>query len=156
MKLERTTALSALESAVLNYSLHRAGKGELEPEDRAGVESALQSLGSDMFVSSGIAARPSIYRVGRLFNKYEIYFSPKVATQAADLTTAKIIAIGRSSQVARCPIVLGDAVAPTFLDLNMQSDLKRNAAMYARDFTVVNPHEPSALGCAEITLTNLG
>jgi hypothetical protein len=47
VKLERTTALSALESAVLNYSLHRAGKGELEPEDRARVESALQSLGSD-------------------------------------------------------------------------------------------------------------
>ncbi len=47
VKLERTTALSALESAVLNYSLHRAGKGELEPEDRARVESALESLGSD-------------------------------------------------------------------------------------------------------------
>jgi hypothetical protein len=115
----------------------------------------MQSLPADMFVSSGIVARPSIYRLGRLFGKYEAYYSPKVATQATDLTTAKIIAIGRSSQVARCPVVLGDAVSPTFLDLNMQSDLKRNAAMYARDFTVVNPHEPSALGCAEINLTNL-
>lgn len=113
------------------------------------------SLGSDMFEPSGVQTRPGVFRVGRLFKKYEIYFSPKVATQSADLKTAKMIGVGRSSQVARCPIVLGDAVAPTFLDLNMQSDLKRNAAMYARDITAVNPHEPSALGCAEITLTGL-
>lgn len=117
------------------------------------IAGILQSLPSDMFVSSGIAARPSIYRVGRLFGKYEIYYSPKIVTYSSG--TAKMVAIGRSTQVARCPVVLGDAVAPTFLDLNMQQDLKRNAAMYARDFTAVNPHEPSALGCAEITMSNL-
>lgn len=121
----------------------------------AWMTAQIESLGSDMFVPSGIAKRPSIYRVGRLFGKYEVYYSPKVASQAADLTTASILAVGRSTQVARCPIVLGDAVAPTFLSLNMQSDLKASAAMYARDFTVVNPHEPSALGCARINFTNL-
>lgn len=47
LKLERTTALSALEFAVLNYALHRAGQGELEDEDRARVEAALRSLGGD-------------------------------------------------------------------------------------------------------------
>lgn len=116
----------------------------------------MQSLPSTMFESSGIAARPGIYRVGRLFGKYEVYYSPKVATQASDLTSAQIICTGRSSQVARNPVILGDAIAPTFLDLNMQSDLKRSAAMYARDYTSVNPHEPSALGCALINVTNLG
>lgn len=45
LKMERTTALSALESAVLNYALHRAGRGELEDEDRARVEQALAGLG---------------------------------------------------------------------------------------------------------------
>lgn len=113
------------------------------------------SLPDTMFVSSGITARPGIYRVGRLFNKYEIYYSPRVATQAPDLTSAKMIGIGRSSQVSRNPILLGDAVAPTFLDLNMQSDLKRQAAIYARDFTEVNPHELSALGCCEVTIGGL-
>jgi hypothetical protein len=44
LKLERTTALSALESAVLNYALHRAGHGVLEDEERALVEDALRSL----------------------------------------------------------------------------------------------------------------
>jgi hypothetical protein len=47
LKLERTTALSALEFAVLNYALHRAGKGEVEDEERTLVENALHSLGSD-------------------------------------------------------------------------------------------------------------
>jgi len=47
VKLERTTALSALESSILNYALHRAGQGELEDEDRTRVESALHSLGAD-------------------------------------------------------------------------------------------------------------
>ncbi|MBC7621247.1 MAG: hypothetical protein H7293_20060 [Candidatus Saccharibacteria bacterium] len=119
------------------------------------VAAQMQSLPSELFVSSGIAARPGIYRVGRLFGKYEVYYSPKVVTQATNLTTATILAVGRSSQVARCPIVLGDAVSPTFLPLAMGSDLVAGSAMYARDFTVANPHLPSALGCARINITNL-
>jgi hypothetical protein len=47
VKLERTTALSALEYAVLNYALHRAGRGELEDEQRELVENALRSLNGD-------------------------------------------------------------------------------------------------------------
>ena len=47
VKLVRTTALSALESAVLSFALHRAGQGELEQEDRARVERALESLGNE-------------------------------------------------------------------------------------------------------------
>jgi hypothetical protein len=49
VKLVRTTALSALESAVLSFALHRAGQGDLDPEDRARVERALESLGSEAF-----------------------------------------------------------------------------------------------------------
>jgi hypothetical protein len=114
-----------------------------------------QSLGRDLFEPSGLSARAGVYRVGRLFGKYECYYSPKVVSQGADRKTAKVLAVGRSSQVARCPIVLGDAVSQTFLDLNMQSDLKQSNAMYSRDFTKVNPHQPSALGCALIDISNL-
>ncbi len=117
------------------------------------LASIMQSLPPEMFVSSGLSARPGIYRVGRLFGKYEVYYSPRVASETA--TTATIVAVGRGTNVAQCPVVLGDAVSPTFLDLNMQADLKRQSAIYARDFTVVNPHAPSALGCAVITITNL-
>ncbi len=51
LKLERTTALSALESSVLSYAMHRAGRGELLDEDRQRVEQALSSLGTDTPVS---------------------------------------------------------------------------------------------------------
>ncbi len=47
LKMERTTALSALEFAVLEYALHRAGQGDLEEEQRTLVENALHSLGSE-------------------------------------------------------------------------------------------------------------
>lgn len=53
MKLERTTALSALEASVLSFALHRAGHGELEEEDRARVEHALQSLGEALSLDTG-------------------------------------------------------------------------------------------------------
>lgn len=121
----------------------------------AWIAAQLGSLPADLFKPSGIAARPSIYRVGRLFDKYEVYYSPKVVSAATNLATASILAVGRSSQVARCPIVLGDAVAPTFIPLGTQSNLIQASALYARDFTVTNPHAPSALGCARINVTNL-
>lgn len=113
-------------------------------------------LPSELFKPSGLTARPGIYRVGRLFDKYEIYYSPKAGVvQNAGLTTSTLIAVGRSTQVARNPIILGDAVSPTFLPLAMNSDMVDASAVYARDFTEVNPHQPSALGCARINITNL-
>jgi hypothetical protein len=47
LRLERTTALSAIESAALSYALHRAGHAELSSEDRSRVERALASLGPE-------------------------------------------------------------------------------------------------------------
>lgn len=117
------------------------------------VAAQLQSLPSDIFVSSGVQTRPGVFRVGRLFGRYEVYYSPKVVDDAAN--TAQILCIGRSNQVARCPIVLGDAVAPTYLPLAMQQDMKYRQGFYARNFTSVNPHQPSAAGAALINITNL-
>ncbi len=49
VRLERTTALSQVESAALNFALHRAGVEEsISEEDRAVVEQALGALVSDM------------------------------------------------------------------------------------------------------------
>lgn len=121
----------------------------------AWVAGQFTGLPDSMFKPSGVSSKAGVYRVGRLDDKYEVYYSPKVVEEASDQTSSAMIAIGRSTQVARCPIVLGDAVSPTFIDLNTQSDLNKQAAIYARDFTVVNPHGPSALGCARINLTNL-
>lgn len=45
LKLQRTTAFNAIESAALNYALHRAGyMDDLPDHDRRKVENALSSL----------------------------------------------------------------------------------------------------------------
>lgn len=112
-------------------------------------------MGKELFEPSGITGRPGIYRLGRLFGQYEVYYTPKVATESGDGTTSKIICIGRSTQVARCAFVLGDAVAPTINPLPYTRDQVAGSAFYARNFTEVNPHKPSAQGCAIINVTNL-
>jgi hypothetical protein len=113
-----------------------------------------QTLDSTIFQPSGITARPGIYRIGTLYGRYEVYYTPKGLTETG--SGGQMLCIGRSSQVARCPAVLGDAVAPTFLPLAMDTTLKYSNAFYARNFTSVNQHVPSAKGAALINVTNLG
>lgn len=112
------------------------------------------TLPREVFEPSGITARPGIYRLGRLFGRFEVYYTPKGLTEGSG--SAQMLCIGRSNQVARCPVVLGDAVAPTYLPLAMQTDMKNRSGFYARNFTSVNPHQPSAKGAALINVTNLG
>ncbi len=112
------------------------------------------SLPSTIWQPSGVQARPGIYRLGRLFNQYDVYYTPKIVpgtTSAAD-----ILCIGRAPDVARNPFVLGDAVPATVVPLGVGIDLKRGAGFYARNFTEVNPHGPSSMGCALLTVNNLG
>lgn len=119
------------------------------------VASQLPALPRDMFEPSGITARPGIYRLGRLFGLYEVYYSPKFIAEAADGTSAEIVAVGRSSQTARCPIIMGDASAPVFEPLGTGTDLRSGYGFHARSFTATNPHDFSAKGCALFTITNL-
>lgn len=53
LSLDRTTALSALESALLSYAMHRSGVGELAEEERNRVEEALKRLGPDLALDVG-------------------------------------------------------------------------------------------------------
>jgi len=114
-----------------------------------------RSLDSTLFVSSGITDRPGIFRVGRLFGLYEVYYTPKVVNEAPDGSTSEIIAVGRSTQTARCPIIMGDASAPMFEPLGTTETLKTGYGFNSRSFNAVNPHLMSQLGCAVITVTNL-
>lgn len=117
------------------------------------VAAQMMGLPTDFFVPSGIQARPGVYRVGTLYGRFEVYYTPRILTETS--TTSQILCIGRSTQVARCPIVLGDAVAPTYMPLAFGDDMKSGSAFYARNFTSVNQHQPSARGAALITVTNL-
>lgn len=118
------------------------------------IMAQLLGMPSNLFEPSGITDRAGIYRIGRLFGRYEVYYAPRVATDVSS-TASKIVCIGRSSQVARNPFVLGDAVAPMVAPLAFGQDMRYGAGFYARNYTAVNPHEPSARGCAVIDVTNL-
>jgi hypothetical protein len=116
-----------------------------------------QSLDGGIFQTSGIHARPSIYRIGRLYGRYEVYYAPKLVPETIidGHQAASVLCIGRATDVTRNPFVLGDAVAPSVIPLAVNSDLKTGAGFYARNYTCVNPHVPSSLGCALINITNL-
>ena len=119
------------------------------------IASQFMGMPSDLFEPSGLTARPGIFRIGRLFGQYEVYYTPREVAESADGKSAQILAVGRATDSARNPIVLGDAVPPTVKPLLAGDDLREGAGFYARNFTTVNPHRPSALGCALINVTNL-
>ncbi|MCL2523420.1 MAG: hypothetical protein FWF20_08615 [Betaproteobacteria bacterium] len=117
------------------------------------VAAQLMGLPSTVFQPSGIAPRPGIFRVGRLFGMYEVYYTPKVLTETP--TSAQILCVGRATDVTRNPVVLGDAVPPTVIPLAVNADLRQGAGFYARNFTAVNPHDPSSRGFAMIEVINM-
>lgn len=117
------------------------------------VAAQLLGLPSTLFQPSGLSPRPGIYRLGRLFGQYDVYYTPKGLSETA--TTAQVLCVGRANDVARNPIVLGDAVPPTAMPLAIGDDMSNGAAFYARNFTSVNPHQPSAKGFAIIEITGM-
>ncbi|MGL5293168.1 MAG: hypothetical protein ACRC9V_05315, partial [Aeromonas sp.] len=86
---------------------------------------------------------------------YDVYYSPREVMEQIDGSAGEILCIGQATDVTRNPFVLGDAVAPMVVPLSMSSDLKQGAAFYARNFTCVNPHKPSALACARVNVINM-
>lgn len=117
------------------------------------VAAQFMALPRDMFEPSGVAERPCIFRIGRLFGRFEVYYTPKGIVETA--TSSQILCIGRATDVTRNPFILGDAVPPTVIPLAVGADLRQGAGFYARNFTSVNPHGPSSLGCAVINVINL-
>lgn len=111
------------------------------------------SLPRDIFEPSGISERPGIFRIGRLFGRIDVYYTPKGLTDTA--SAAQIMCIGKATNVSLNPFVLGDAVAPIVQPLGVNADMKRGAAFYARNFTATNPYKQASLGCAIINVTNM-
>ena len=108
---------------------------------------------NDCWVSSGQTERPGIYRLGRLFGRYEVYYLPKLIQE--DEEKSQILCVGRGSDVCRNPMVLGDAVPPIILPLAVNADLRQGAGFYCRNFTEVNPWIPASKGFALIDVINM-
>ena len=119
------------------------------------IGAQLHGLPSDIWTPSGISERPGIFRLGRLFGRYDVYYTPKGVEEALDGSTGEILCVGQATDVTRNPFVLGDAVAPLVMPLSATGDMKSGAAFYARNFTAVNPHKPSSMACARVNVTNM-
>lgn len=119
------------------------------------VAAQMKYLPRDMFTPSGISERAGIYRLGRFMDIVDVYYSPKIVTQTLDNTGATILAIGTSMTAARNPIIISDAVAPSFFPLATGNDMNSGYGFYARTYTETNPHDLSAVGAALINVTNL-
>lgn len=117
------------------------------------VAAQMQGLPNDIWQSSGITSRAGIYRLGRLFGLYDVYYTPKGLVEGTE--SAEILCLGQATDVTRSAFILGDAVAPSVIPLAVGADLASGAGYYARNFTAVNPHEASAQGAAIINVTNL-
>lgn len=117
-----------------------------------GLATEIMALPAEIFTPSGIQERPGIFRVGRLFGRYEVYYTPKVVQETAD--TAQMLCIGKATDTARNPFILGDAVPVTTMPLAMGERMESGAGFYARVFTEANPHAPSSMGCARINIIN--
>ncbi|WP_292999993.1 hypothetical protein [Nevskia sp.] len=119
------------------------------------VGAQMKYLPRDMFTPAGITERAGIYRLGRFMDVVDVYYSPKVVSQTADNKGATILAIGTSMTAARNPIIISDAVAPSFFPLSTGNDMNSGYGFYARTYTETNPHDLSAVGAALIEVTNL-
>lgn len=144
--------LFVLDQQMINDTLDHGITHLYVPETLGGI---INLLPSTIFEKSGVPSRAGIYRLGRLFNKYEVYFSPKIVTSNKAAGTASMLCVGRSNDVGRSPIVMGDAVAPMFLPLATNSDLIMKQAYYQRSFLQLNKHMASAKGFARVDFINL-
>lgn len=117
------------------------------------IKAQWESLPTDLFEPSGLMAIPGIYRIGRLFGRFEVYYSPWELVETEN--SSQILGLGRSNSPARNTFVMGDAVPVTVLPTAFNDDMKYGTALYARNFTDVNKHQPSASGCCLIDVINL-
>lgn len=123
--------------------IYVGGKGRAE----------LEALPENLFQKAGSPSRPGIYRIGRLFNRYEVYYAPNLVNENA--TSIEMLAIGRSEQTGLNPLIIGDVVAPTFVYLGNTPDLLEGAGYFQAGALRVNPHAQAATGAAIIAITGL-
>ena len=139
--LSQKMAEDTMDHGITHAYVGKLGKGWLE------------SLAPDVFMSSGVTPKAGIYRIGTLVgSQIEVYYSPRLITETS--TSTQILFVGRSTQPARCPIVMGDAIPATILPLAMGVYLLRVQSVYDLSFTAVNPNTPFPLDSARFNLTN--
>lgn len=113
----------------------------------------LTSLPSHLFEQSGLKSTNGIYRLGRLYGKWDVYYDAgKIVNETAE--SIELLAIGTSNDVARNPVIFGDVASPMIMPLATGESQENGYGYYQALATKVNPHQDSARGAALIQLTN--
>lgn len=113
----------------------------------------IMSLARDTFEPSGSPAAAGIFRLGRLFRKYDVYFTPNLLNETVD--SIEMLAVGSSAQTGMNPYIVGDVLSPTFKNLSLTTSLMEGAAYFAAGAARINPYQRAAKGAALISVTGL-
>ncbi|MGX2973733.1 hypothetical protein ACWIUH_01430 [Ursidibacter arcticus] len=120
------------------------------------------SMGRDFFEPSGLAARPGVYRLGRLAGQYEVYYTPKgiIPAENSNLGSGKwadrMLLIGaNSANPAFNPVIMGEASAP-FIDPIPKSESSANTGYWVtgKNFCEQNPINMYAASVAVVDVIN--
>lgn len=113
----------------------------------------IQSLSREIFEPSGITAAAGIFRLGRLFGKFDVYYTPNLLNETTN--SIEMLAVGRSEQTGMNPYIVGDVLPPVFKNLGVTSNLLEGAAYFSAGAARVNPYQKAAKGAALILVTGL-
>lgn len=109
--------------------------------------SYFSNLPREIFESSGIKPRAGTYRLGRLFGKYELYYSPS-RRLAATQNGFPMLCIGTSDQVGANPYITGSALSPVISPLATTVDGVTGQFYFEAGAETVNPHTKCAQSAA--------
>lgn len=144
------------------FKLTEADQSMLERTNAFGVgviyvgskgKAELSALPNTIFEPSGVSSRVGIYRIGRLFGQFDVYFAPNLVNETA--SSLEMLCIGRSEQTGLNPYILGDVVSPTFLKLEVADDLSEGAGYFYAGAARINPYIKAAQGAAIVAVTGL-
>lgn len=109
----------------------------------------ITALPPALFTPSGTPSRAGIYRIGKLYGMFDVYFDPtRTVKETAD--AIEILAIGRSDQVARNPMIFGDVAGATVMPLGTNNDQEREGYGYFQALaTRVNPRKQTVLAAQQ-------
>ncbi len=118
------------------------------------VAAHLRELPREIFTPSGIPHRAGIYRMGKLFGAYDVWYTPFVLSDTG--SAAEILLFGRAADVARNGFVIGDAVPAMVNPIGYDKSSADGIAYYGRGYTDLNPHSITNYCAALISVTGLG
>lgn len=123
------------------------------------LASIISSFGEEFFEASGLNARGTVYRIGRLkTSNIEVYYTPKgISNQSAPEKSERILLIGANvANPAFNPVVIGEVSAPNVEQISATKDSPNKGYwVTGRRIVAQNPVKRYASSVAVIDCINM-